>query len=88
MNPNRNDVNTLKIQPAFVESLDHASAYHVTPAGKISAAWRREENSIALEVEIPKGITATAELEPHFCFEDGEKSKSIVSGKYKVIQIQ
>lgn len=84
LNPNKNDVNTLKIKPAFIQALDHASAFHNAPAGTISVSWKRENRDILLDVKIPEGICATAELGPDFCFEDGAHSKAITSGIYKI----
>jgi alpha-L-rhamnosidase len=88
LNPNKNDANEIMIAPSFVTALDHASAYHITPLGKISVSWKREGENIILDVEIPQGISATSEIEPHFCFEDGERSKIVVTGTYKIIRRQ
>ncbi len=88
LNPDKNNVNTLKIAPSFISALDTVSAYHIAPSGKISVMWKRTEEGIILDVQIPEGICATAEMEPQFCFEDGERSKSIVSGSYRIIKIQ
>lgn len=88
LNPDKHNVNALKISPSFVSSLDHVSAYHITTCGKISVSWRREGESIVLNVDIPNEICATAELESRFCFEDGERSKSVKTGSYKIIQKQ
>ncbi len=85
LNPDKHNVNTLKIAPSFISSLDTVSAYHIAPSGKISVSWRREGEGIILDVEIPQGVCATAEMEPHFCFEDGERSKPIVSGTYRIL---
>ena len=88
LNPNKNDANEIMIAPSFVTALDHASAYHITPRGKISVSWRRENECIILDLEIPHGISATAEMESHFCFENGERSKSVVTGVYKIVQMR
>ncbi len=88
LNPNKHNVNELKITPSFVSALDTVSAYHIAPSGKISVSWRREGQSIVLDVEIPKGVYATAVLESQFCFEDGQGSKVIGSGSYKIVQNQ
>ena len=84
LNPNKDDVNTLKIKPAFITALEHASAFHNAPAGTITVSWKRENRDILLDVKIPEGICATAELGPDFCFEDGAHSKAVTSGIYKI----
>ncbi len=88
LNPNKDNVNELEICPSFVDALENVSAYHIAPAGKISVSWRREGQGIILDVEIPQGVCATAKMEPRFCFEDGKRSKSIVSGTYLIIREQ
>jgi len=87
LNPNKDNVNELEIRPSFIDALAEVSAYHIAPSGKISVSWRKEGQSIILDVEIPKGICATAKMEPRFCFEDGERSKSIGSGTYRIIRV-
>jgi len=86
LNPEKNNVNTLKIKPSFIDALNYASAYHDAPSGRITVSWKRENQCIILNVEIPKDCCARAELEPRFCFEDGQRSKSVVSGTYKIVR--
>ena len=86
LNPNKNNVKEVKISPAFISALDNASAYYIAPQGKISVSWRREGESIVFDVELPKEIRAAVEMQPQFCFEDGERSKSVVTGSYKIIR--
>ena len=86
LNPEKNNVNTLKIKPSFTNALNYASAYHDAPSGRITVSWKRENQCIILNVEIPKDCCARAELEPRFCIEDGQRSKSVVSGTYKIVR--
>ena len=85
LNPDKHNINTLKIKPAFIRKLDHASAYHDLPSGRISVSWKREDQHILLEVSIPKNVDAAAELDSAYCFEDGTQYKSVSSGTYKII---
>ena len=87
LNPNKNNVNEVEIRPSFINALDEVSAYHIAPSGKISVSWRKEGQDIILDVEIPNGVCATAKMEPRFRFEDGERSKPIVSGTYRIIRV-
>ena len=86
LNPEKHNVNTIKVKPSFIGALDYAAAYHDAPAGKIAVSWRRQGKTILLDVDIPDQLSATAELEPHFCFEDGQHAKPLVSGIYKIMQ--
>lgn len=48
-----------RIEPYFLDSLDHAEGEYDTPAGKIAVSWRRGYNSeIRLSITVPEGITA------------------------------
>jgi alpha-L-rhamnosidase len=86
LNPQMRDVNELKIKPSFISALDRASAHHVAPAGKVAVSWKRFGEEIRLTVEIPHGVQATAELEPAYCFENGDTARAIVSGTYKILR--
>lgn len=85
LNPDKHDVNTVKIAPSFVNSLDDVSAYHIAPAGKISVSWKRENENIILDVKIPQGVRAIAEIGSDFCFENGECTMPIETGTYIVV---
>lgn len=75
-----------EIKPSFVAALEDASAYHVTPVGKITSAWKREGDEITLTVEIPEGMGGRIALREGYAFSDGEVAKSAVSGTYRVIR--
>lgn len=78
--------NTLEIRPSFLEKLDHASAYHLAPEGKISVDWTRTEEGILLSVQIPETMETTAVLSGSFRFESGEKSRTLTTGEYRIIK--
>ena len=86
LNPNQNNVNEVRINPSFISVLEHASAYHIAPNGKIEVSWKRDGDSIVLTLNIPSGVSAEAVLESPFCFEGGESTKSVTSGVYKIIR--
>ena len=70
VNPTRKDPHTVKIRPAFISGLDSASAYHITPDGKVSVSWRREGESICLTVDVPRNAIAYVNLPSGYAFED------------------
>lgn len=84
LNPGGNDINAIEIRPSFLSALDWASASHIAPAGEISVFWERTESGLSLSLKIPKGVSATATLEPGFSFEDGSNSRSVTSGTYEI----
>ena len=84
LNPTGRDVTEVEIAPHFIAALEHASAYHVAPAGKISSAWRREGEDILLTLELPDGMRATLSVE------DGcvSENTTIGSGTYRITKGQ
>lgn len=86
LNPTGRDVNTVHICPNFIEALDHASAYHIAPAGKIVSTWKRTETGITLELEIPDNMTATAILPKGYRFENGSSAKIVTGDRYQIIR--
>ena len=74
-----------EIKPAFVTALEDASAYHISPVGKIASAWKREGDEIVLTVEIPEGMSGRMTLREGYAFADGEGEKPAVSGSYRVV---
>ena len=75
---------SLRIAPNFVEALNHAEGWHMAPEGKIVSAWKRTEDGITLELEIPEGIAAVATLPDGYHFSDGSIAKIIPSGIYHI----
>ncbi len=47
------------LKPNFVSGLDHFSAQHDGPYGKISSSWKRTMNRVIYNVSIPANSTAT-----------------------------
>ena len=76
---------TCEIKPAFVTALEDASAYHISPVGKIVSAWKREGDEISLTVEIPEGMGGRIALREGYTFSDGEDAKPAVSGSYRIV---
>jgi alpha-L-rhamnosidase len=58
MTPTAPGFRKVRIKPCFVAQLSEVSATHQTPFGTIEVAWRREQNAVTLEVNIPQEITA------------------------------
>ena len=87
LNPDCHDVNTLRIAPAFVRSLDCASGYHLAPAGRICVSWQREGSDILLTLEIPENMQAVCALPDGFRFESGETFQTVLSGCYRILPV-
>ena len=85
INPLEDDVNRVHIQPRFIDALDHASAYHIAPAGKIESSWKRENGGITLTLTIPEACHGRILLESGWQFEDGHCTRPAQSGVYRIL---
>ncbi len=77
LNPREESVNELVFAPKFIDALDHASGWHLAPAGRITADWKRENGAILYHISVPEGMKASAVLEPGWQFEDGLTEKAV-----------
>ena len=88
LNPDGHDLSRVEIKPAFIKALDHASAFHEAPAGRIAAAWRREGEGIILDVTVPEGMSALASADTGYVFEDGALNRELASGEHSLTCIR
>ena len=85
LNPEGNDISRVDIRPSFVNSLDNAVGYHISPLGRITSAWKKVNNNILLSLEIPDNMEACVYLDDKFAFEDGTNKKVCYTGEYIII---
>lgn len=85
-NPTGRNINEVQISPNFIGVLDSASAYHIAPAGKISVSWKRTDNGITLELQIPEKMEATAVLPTGYRFHNGSAVMTVTTGTYQITQ--
>jgi len=84
LNPHGKDPHSLLIKPSFIRTLNHTSAYHKTLDGTVSVEWKRDGDDIWLTAEIPETVSATAELESGYVFEEGGNTRPLKSGTYRI----
>lgn len=85
LNPNENDVSCVHIRPRFVEKLNHISAHHTAPAGRISSEWTRDGEAILLRITIPEGCHGRILLEDGWQFDHGHRTLPARTGEYRII---
>ena len=52
----------IRVEPAFVKSLDWARGSFETNNGRVGVEWRREDGKIKLSLSIPAGVTAETNI--------------------------
>lgn len=55
-NPSGTNHKEVQITPSFIDCLDYAEGFHITPFGKISVKWKRVAGQVLLEVSVPEMI--------------------------------
>ena len=59
-NPTAADLHEIVIAPHFLTALTHAEGFHITPFGKVSVSWaRNEDGTVTLKVEVPEELNGT-----------------------------
>lgn len=78
----------IRIQPRM-EVLHSASGYYDTPSGRVAVAWKREGQTVSLEITIPPNTTAVLVLPKGMALQSGvSQSNRLVSGQYRFLITQ
>ncbi len=88
LNPERNNVNEVNIEPLFISELDFADGYHIAPAGKISTHWERKSEEIKLTIEAPDCMKGIIKLPENYIFDDNKSEKELKTGSYIIKYIK
>lgn len=62
----------IKVKPSFLKELDFAEASHILPAGGVKVSWKRQGESIHLEVLCPDNVECEIELEKGYYLKDND----------------
>lgn len=54
------------VAPAFVEALEHATAEHDSPYGRIRSAWKRDGDFVEWEITVPGNSEAVVRVPPGY----------------------
>lgn len=77
--------NCVRIAPAFIPQLDHASAFHIAPEGRIEVRWKRTPEGILLSVTLPEGMDGTIELPDGHYFPSGHAVIKAQSSEHTIL---
>lgn len=87
-NTEANDLTHADIMPHFISDLTHAEAFHVTPHGKISVRWERnqnDKNEVLLTVEYPQTLHGKIVFDQGYvCTACGKTETEAKSGTYRL----
>lgn len=86
-NPTARDIKEVNISPCFIEALNFAEAFFVSPGGKITVRWERNGEKIELTVDAPEELHGKIKLEYGYAFENLKTIRGLESGKYTVIKL-
>ncbi len=79
LKPNQHltDVNAYEVSPHFLRALDHAEAFYLAPAGKISVRWERTPGGINLEIHAPAASKGRLILPQGYMLENGKTQMTL-----------
>ncbi len=70
------------INPAFIDSLQWAKGYHISPYGPIEVSWKKTKESFTLEIDIPENTSATVIMPGRY---DKEDLSNVGSGHHTFV---
>ena len=85
VNPHEREPGEVLLLPRIIDALEHASAFHTLPQGRLSSAWKRVGDQVEWTVEIPEGCYGMLQLEAAWQFDDGTRFKPAASGVYRLL---
>lgn len=81
-NPTGLNLKEISLKPDFANELQYADGYYETIYGIIRLTWKRNSGNISLCIKIPKEVLGELCLPNKYCFEDGNRVKSLTEGEY------
>ena len=76
---------TVEIHPRFIGSLDFVRANHILPDGEVAVFWKREADTILLEVTCPEAVDCRLVLDSGYVFAEAEKARAgSGAGTYRI----
>ena len=85
VNPHEREPGEVLLLPRIIDALEHVSAFHTLPQGRLSSAWKRVGDQVEWTVEIPEGCYGMLQLEAAWQFDDGTRFKPAASGVYRLL---
>lgn len=82
-NPDKNDIGSVRISPAFLSALDFAKGHYTSKYGEISSSWKRQGDCIRVNIRVPEGVTAKVLPSRGYAFEDKDSVKTFTGGEYE-----
>lgn len=81
-NPNVEDISCFEISPQFINELDYAKANYESKFGKVSVMWKRDGQTIKLDIAMPEGTYGKAVVPDGYSFENGDTSVDLNGGRF------
>jgi alpha-L-rhamnosidase len=76
------------LKPIFPEGLNFVKATHQSPYGLIKSDWKRENNQVIWDIEIPANTTASLEFPTGYKAVNQLSTKIVGSGRYRFTLIK
>lgn len=80
INPTAVDIKNINIEPCFISAVDNVKAIHKLPCGNVVVSWKRKDNTIIFELELPENCHGEIKLSNGYV-DKNEKSVIKISGE-------
>lgn len=81
-NPNVEDISCFEISPQFINELDYAKANYESKFGNVSVMWKRDGQTIKLDIAMPEGTHGKTVVPDGYSFENGDTSADLNGGRF------
>lgn len=90
VNPHEFSAKNVDVAPKFIKKLDYAKGFYDTVCGRLSIEWKRDGNSIILNISVPDGICGNIILPISYRFADrgGHATLPLASGEYRLLSMK
>lgn len=85
-NPYLDGIDTMRVSPNFIDTLDFAKGFYESADGRIDVCWERVEKRIQLIVQITGEFKGKICLPEGWKFVDGFREKELTAGKWWIVQ--
>lgn len=88
VNPQKQDANTIHIEPVFIKKLDFVKASYTAKDGTVAVDWKRENDTVIINTELTGKVHGKIILPNGFVFEDNSCEKELKTAEYTAFKLE
>ena len=88
VNPQKQDANNINIEPVFIGKLDFVKASHTAKDGTVAVDWKRNGDTVVINIELTGKVYGKIILPNGFAFEDNSREKELKTAEYTAFKLE